>query len=201
MYAMQPNVKVGRNPEKPLMAAPTNKKYRGKLRYMIMRITTVSRQEPIKGDRRAGFLRPDLSVHGPQNGATSNEEKVTKKLSPVSIFVAWLWTYGNTRFQLFLPIVDKWTISGRKLIIFFTPSQQLQKSHFHFRAHAVHCTCVDPIIWLGITLIDHSIDFQCHAANFVALWLFRISKIQLVVYHQCCVLIGWATSGLYVIVH
>ena len=85
---MQPNVKVGRYPEKPLMAAPTNNKYRGNLRYMIMRVTTVSRQEPIKGDRRAGFLRPDLSVHGPQNGATSNEEKATKKLSPVSIFVA-----------------------------------------------------------------------------------------------------------------
>ena len=133
MYAMQPNVKVGRNPEKPLMAAPTNNKYRGNLRYMIMRVTTVSRQEPTKGDRRAGFLRPDLSVHGPQNGATSNEEKATKKLSPVSIFVAWLWTYGNTRLQLFLPIVHKRTISGRKLIIFFTPSQQLQKSHFHFR--------------------------------------------------------------------
>ena len=27
------------------------------------------------------------------------------------------------------------------------------------------------------------------------------SKIQLVVYHQCCVLIGWATTRLYVIVH
>ena len=28
-----------------------------------------------------------------------------------------------------------------------------------------------------------------------------ISKIQLVVYHQCCVLIGWATTRLYVIAH
>ena len=27
------------------------------------------------------------------------------------------------------------------------------------------------------------------------------SKIQLVVYHQCCILIGWATSRLYVIAH
>ena len=27
------------------------------------------------------------------------------------------------------------------------------------------------------------------------------SKIQLVVYHQCCVLIGWATTRLYVIAH
>ena len=31
--------------------------------------------------------------------------------------------------------------------------------------------------------------------------VFSISKIQLVVYHQCCVLIGGATSGLYVIAH
>ena len=29
----------------------------------------------------------------------------------------------------------------------------------------------------------------------------HISKIQLVVYHQCCILIGWATSRLYVIAH
>ena len=28
-----------------------------------------------------------------------------------------------------------------------------------------------------------------------------ISKIQLVVYYQCCVLIGWATTRLYVIAH
>ena len=27
------------------------------------------------------------------------------------------------------------------------------------------------------------------------------SKIQLVVYYQCCVLIGWATTRLYVIAH
>ena len=30
---------------------------------------------------------------------------------------------------------------------------------------------------------------------------FSISKIQLVVYYQCCVLIGWATTGLYVTAH
>ena len=33
------------------------------------------------------------------------------------------------------------------------------------------------------------------------LGLFNISKIQLVVYYQSCVLIGWATTGLYVIAH
>ena len=31
--------------------------------------------------------------------------------------------------------------------------------------------------------------------------LSAVSKIQLEVYHQCCVLIGWATSRLYVIAH
>ena len=31
--------------------------------------------------------------------------------------------------------------------------------------------------------------------------IFIISKIQLVVYYQCCVLIGWATSRLFVIAH
>ena len=30
---------------------------------------------------------------------------------------------------------------------------------------------------------------------------FVVSKIQLVVYHQCCVMIGWATTRLYVIAH
>ena len=28
-----------------------------------------------------------------------------------------------------------------------------------------------------------------------------ISKIQLVIYYQCCILIGWATTRLYVIAH
>ena len=28
-----------------------------------------------------------------------------------------------------------------------------------------------------------------------------VSKIQLVVYYQCCVLIGWATTSLFVIAH
>ena len=31
--------------------------------------------------------------------------------------------------------------------------------------------------------------------------IFIISKIQLVVYYQCCILIGWATTRLYVIAH
>ena len=35
----------------------------------------------------------------------------------------------------------------------------------------------------------------------VMMRLHIISKIQLVVYNQCCVLIGWATTRLYVIAH
>ena len=31
--------------------------------------------------------------------------------------------------------------------------------------------------------------------------LLIISKIQLVVYYQCCILIGWATTRLHVIAH
>ena len=30
--------------------------------------------------------------------------------------------------------------------------------------------------------------------GFVDHWLCAISKIQLVVYYQCCILIGWATT-------
>ena len=35
----------------------------------------------------------------------------------------------------------------------------------------------------------------------VMMRLYIISKIQLAVYYQCCVLIGWATTRLYVIAH
>ena len=34
-----------------------------------------------------------------------------------------------------------------------------------------------------------------------SLQLIDVSKIQLVVYYPCCVLIGWATTRLYVIAH
>ena len=37
--------------------------------------------------------------------------------------------------------------------------------------------------------------------TFVAKWFSGISKIQLVVYYQCCVLIRWATTRLYVIAY
>ena len=34
-----------------------------------------------------------------------------------------------------------------------------------------------------------------------SLQLIDVSKIQLVVYYQCCILIGWAITRLYVIAH
>ena len=34
-----------------------------------------------------------------------------------------------------------------------------------------------------------------------SLQLIDVSKIQVVVYYQCCILIGWATTRLYVIAH
>ena len=49
------------------------------------------------------------------------------------------------------------------------------------------------LFWL--TVSDGKFTSQCMlSVNFT-----RISKIQLVSYHQCCVLIGWAASRLYVI--
>jgi len=43
--------------------------------------------------------------------------------------------------------------------------------------------------------------FFVHTEVFCFRCLLHFSKIQLVVYHQCCVLIGLATSRLYVIAH
>ena len=53
--------------------------------------------------------------------------------------------------------------------------------------------------------INKFINFVCFTAQFkymtITYSILYISKIQLVVYHQCCVLIGWATSRLFVIAH
>ena len=49
-------------------------------------------------------------------------------------------------------------------------------------------TLVDPYIYICDTFISSTVPIA-------------VSKIQLVVYHQCCVLIGSATSRLYVIAH
>ena len=47
---------------------------------------------------------------------------------------------------------------------------------------------VDPYVYICDTFISSTVPIP-------------VSKIQLVVYHQCCVLIGCATGGLYVIAH
>ena len=90
MYDMTAIAIVVRNPEKPLMAEPTNNVYKGNLKYMTMSITVHSNTAPITGAMRAGFLRPDLSVHGPQKGATNNAGMALKKVFPKSILVATL---------------------------------------------------------------------------------------------------------------
>ena len=52
---------------------------------------------------------------------------------------------------------------------------------------------------LGNLFVCH--EFLLSKRGFKLASLNIISKIQLVVYHQSCVLIGWATSRLYVIAH
>lgn len=92
MYDMTANIIVVRNPEKPVIAEPTNITYRGSLKYMTRSISTLSKKAPITGLMRAGFLRPDLSVHGPQNGATRSDGMAMKNVIPKSNLVARLCT-------------------------------------------------------------------------------------------------------------
>ena len=92
IYDITANMTVVRNPDKPLIAEPTNSTYKGHSKYMTMSTTTVCNTAPIAGAMRAGFLRPDLSVQGPQNGATMREGMAIKNMFPVSIFVARLCT-------------------------------------------------------------------------------------------------------------
>ena len=53
--------------------------------------------------------------------------------------------------------------------------------------------------WVGVHLWKIQ-TYQCHW-TVKRVYIFYFSKIQLVVYYQCCVLIGWATTRLYVIAH
>jgi len=92
MYDMVANITVVRNPETPLIAEPTNSMYKGHSKYITISTTTVFNNAPMVGAMRAGFLRPVLSVQGPQNGATISEGMAIKNVFPKSIFVARLWT-------------------------------------------------------------------------------------------------------------
>ena len=92
IYDMAANIMVVRKPEKPLIAEPANRTYKGHSKYMTMSTTTVCNIVPIAGAMRAGFLRRLLSVQGPQNGATMSEGMAIKNVLPKSIFVARLCT-------------------------------------------------------------------------------------------------------------
>ena len=94
---MTANERVVKNPELPIRAEPTNITYKGKSRYITISITTVPKTPPISGAMRAGFVRPVLSVQGPQNGATISDGMVMKKVFPKSIFVARLCTCVMTK--------------------------------------------------------------------------------------------------------
>ena len=54
---------------------------------------------------------------------------------------------------------------------------------------------------LGITVPCSNAELWDFPFKNWANQILHISKIQLVVYYQCRVLIGWATSRLFVIVH
>ena len=60
-------------------------------------------------------------------------------------------------------------------------------------------TCVDN--WLICRLRAHCMISKSNVKSVPCDSVFVVSKIQLVVYYQCCVLIGWATTRLYVIAH
>ena len=92
IYDMEANISVVKKPEKPLIAEPTNSTYKGHSKYMTISTTMVCNKVPMAGAMRAGFLRPVLSVQGPQNGATISEGMAIKNVFPKSILVARLWT-------------------------------------------------------------------------------------------------------------
>ena len=94
IYAIIAKERVGRKPESPASAEPINITYSGHSKYMTMSMTTLPRNAPMAGARSAGFLRRDLSVQGPQNGATMSAGMVEKNVFPVMILVAKLCTWG-----------------------------------------------------------------------------------------------------------
>jgi len=80
MYDIAPTIKTTANPEKPLIAADTYRKYKDKLKYMTSKTVAISRPAPIMATSNAGFLLPPLSVHGPHRGATKREGTETRRL-------------------------------------------------------------------------------------------------------------------------
>ena len=89
-------------------------------------------------------------------------------------------------------------------------------SHIKIRTDLTLCQALCILIFLHFPDSGPCIEEPLYALLRTLLWFRRvfyqidlpffnditdISKIQLVVYHQCCVLIGWATTRLYVIAH
>ena len=89
-------------------------------------------------------------------------------------------------------------------------------SHIKIRTDLTLCQALCILIFLHFPDSGPCIEEPRYALLRTSLWFRRvfyqidllifnditdISKIQLVVYHQCCVLIGWATTRLYVIAH
>ena len=61
----------------------------------------------------------------------------------------------------------------------------------------VFCVCISHLGFVFDTEIDLLRNREAEYGQSLSL----ISKIQLVIYYQCCVLIGWATTRPYVIAH
>ena len=90
----------------------------------------------------------------------------------------WLTTYSSME-GLPLPNLLIWAIYGSSIEMIWHNlwalyGQYMDLVWFPYQIHVWHCL--------------HSV-----------ITLLFFSKIQLVIHHQCCVLIGWATSRLYVI--
>lgn len=75
------------NPEKPLIASPTNRIYTGKSRYIMTIMIRDSIALPTGGDKRAGRL-PPVSVYGPRRRTMKMDGMDWNKTLPMSIFAA-----------------------------------------------------------------------------------------------------------------
>ena len=79
-------------------------------------------------------------------------------------------------------------------LVWFTINCTISRLYYiywedHVLFSRVHFITEDETMWQGALATVYSAVVLC------------FSKIQLVVYYQCCVLIGWATSRLFVIAH
>lgn len=80
MYDVAPIIRTVANPENPLIAADTNRKYTDGLKYITSNTVAISKHWPIMATNKAGFLLPPLSVHGPHRGARNRDGMDTRRL-------------------------------------------------------------------------------------------------------------------------